>query len=203
MNNLLESTHELFEQSLKDLNYDRQKLEEKIFESCRFEGCHFVETDFQRCQFIDCEFINCNLSNAKIKNCLFSEIVFDGCKLIGMNWTEVKWPLVKLTSPVKFYKSNLDDCSFFELDLSELTMEFCLAKRVDFRGSNLSHGSFVETDFEGALFLGTNIELCNFSDAVNYVIDPMQNKIKKAKFSMPEAMNLLLAFEIEVEGVSA
>jgi len=36
-------------------------------------------------------------------------------------------------------------------------------------------------------------------DAKNYFIDPRYTKLKKAKFSMPDAIGLLLPFEIIIE----
>ena len=198
MNTTLQASNEFYEQSFKSLQLEGDVLEGKTFEACTFENCHLVETDFKNCQFVECEFVHCNLSNAKIRNCTFNEVVFDNCKLIGINWTEIKWPLVQLNSPFKFYNANLDDCSFFQLEISELTLQACSAKRVDFRESNLSHSLLIETNFEGALFQATNLESSDFSEAVNYVIDPTQNKIRKAKFTLPDAMNLLLPFEIEV-----
>jgi hypothetical protein len=47
-----------------------------------------------------------------------------------------------------------------------------------------------------SFFLDTNLSYADFSKAVNYVIDPRANRLKKTVFSMPEAMSLLSAFDI-------
>ncbi len=47
-----------------------------------------------------------------------------------------------------------------------------------------------------SFFLDTNLSYADFSKAVNYVIDPRANRLKKTVFSMPEAMSLFFAFDI-------
>ena len=37
--------------------------------------------------------------------------------------------------------------------------------------------------------------------AINYMIDPTENSIKKAKFSFPDVVNLLRSFDIEIEDI--
>jgi uncharacterized protein YjbI with pentapeptide repeats len=115
-----------------------------------------------------------------------------------VNWTQVAWPQIKLTSPLKFYKSNISHSSFYELELAEIVVEECKAHEVDFREGDFSHGNFSGADLQGSLFMHTKLNSADFCEAVNYQIDPQQNNIKKARFSMPEAMNLLNSFEIEI-----
>ena len=81
-------------------------------------------------------------------------------------------------------------------------------KNSSFKGSKLKDSHFTNTILKGADFSdvdlsGTvfhNCDLCNgdFSTAVQYDIDPRTNKIKKAKFSFPEAVGLLRAFDITI-----
>jgi len=40
--------------------------------------------------------------------------------------------------------------------------------------------------------------MADFASAVRYDIDPQTNKIKKAKFSLPEAVGLLKGFAITI-----
>jgi uncharacterized protein YjbI with pentapeptide repeats len=81
-------------------------------------------------------------------------------------------------------------------------------KNSSFKGSKLKDSHFTNTilkgvDFSDVDLAGTtfhNCDLCNadFSSATQYDIDPRTNKIKKAKFSFPEAAGLLRGFEIEI-----
>ncbi len=54
-------------------------------------------------------------------------------------------------------------------------------------------------DFAGARFSTTNLSKADFRGATNYSIRPDNNKLKKAKFSLPEATLLLYGLDIELE----
>ena len=67
---------------------------------------------------------------------------------------------------------------------------------VDFRECDLSQADFAGTDLADSLFLATNLTQADFSRARNYQIDPSQNIVDEAKFSLPEAMSLLYSMDI-------
>ena len=46
----------------------------------------------------------------------------------------------------------------------------------------------------------TNLSSADFSGAQNYQIDANENTIKKAIFSLPEALSLLSTFDIKIQG---
>jgi hypothetical protein len=50
----------------------------------------------------------------------------------------------------------------------------------------------------GATFDNTNLEKTNFTTAFNYSIDPDNNRIKKAKFSVPGVLGLLNKYDIVI-----
>jgi fluoroquinolone resistance protein len=59
-----------------------------------------------------------------------------------------------------------------------------------------------EKVFKSENFSGKNLEGRVFASctlAVRYNIDPQTNKIKKAKFSLPEAIGLLRGFDVIIE----
>ena len=72
----------------------------------------------------------------------------------------------------------------------------CIAREVDFTGTNLTRANLAKTDFLGSRFADTNLSYADFSEAVNYGIDPRTNRLKKAVFSIPEVVSLLSAFDI-------
>lgn len=192
------NNEEFYDDIFNRTHLQKQKIENKTFENCQFQDCDFTESLFHSCKFIDCTFKSSNLSNIKLNYSAFNDVTFDQCKLIGVNWTEAKWPNIALTSPIKFYQCDLSHSSFYELKLTELVLQRSKAKQVDFRVADLSHSDFTQTDLEGSLFMHTNLSHADFTDAFNYAISPIDNKIKKAKFSLPDAMNLLQAFDIEI-----
>jgi len=191
--------NEFYDATFSDLNYSSTTLQNKVFENCKFVDGVFSESKFVGCKFIDCEFKSCNLSATQFDESSFSEVTFYESKVIGVNWTKLKWPFIKLSSPFQFYKSNISHSSFYGLELKELIIEECKAHDVDFRSADLSDANFVLTDLERSQFMHTKLCSANFTDAVNYHIDPNENDIRKAKFSMPDVINLLHIFEIEIQ----
>ena len=86
------------------------------------------------------------------------------------------------------------DTSDHELPKLELTE--CIAREVDFSGANLTKAAFTRADFLDSRFVDTNLSGADFSHASNYAINPTVNRLKKAIFTLPEAMSLLAAFDI-------
>ena len=58
---------------------------------------------------------------------------------------------------------------------------------------------FDHCDLSQAVFDRTILEKADFRTSYNYSIDPENNKIKKAKFSMTGISGLLAKYDIEVE----
>ena len=67
-----------------------------------------------------------------------------------------------------------------------------------FKNTILNNADFTNVDLSGTFFHNCDLSKADFSSAKYYDIDPLTNKIKKAKFSLPEAANLLRGFEIEI-----
>lgn len=185
-------------QTFKKLDLSYEEVREKTFNNCKFIHCNMSDAILARCTFTDCEFENCNLALTKLTLSRFNDCVFDECKLVGVSFADIALAQIPLASPLQFYRSNLDNASFFGLSLAEIVLTECTAKGADFRETDLSSSDLRGTDFDGALFNGTNLINANFVDAVNYNIDINYNKLKKAKFSLPEAANLLRCLEIEL-----
>jgi fluoroquinolone resistance protein len=75
----------------------------------------------------------------------------------------------------------------------------CQAFECDFTETDLSHTDLRGSDFKGSTFARTNLGHADLREARNYAIDPTANTIRKARFSLPDALVLLNAFDIEVE----
>jgi uncharacterized protein YjbI with pentapeptide repeats len=72
-------------------------------------------------------------------------------------------------------------------------------KEVDFTEADLTEVVFEHCELLGAIFDDTNLEKADFRSAYHYTIDPLKNKIKKAKFSWPALAGLLDRFDISVD----
>lgn len=189
---------EFFDQSIDNFDLSEKILKRKVFENCIFNKCKFNSTDFQECKFCDCTFRNCNLNVIKIKNCTFNNVKFVDSKVSGINWTEASWPRIKLTSPIHFERCDLNYATFFGLYLSAINIIECRAHNVDFRETDLTKANLSHTDFIDSMFINTDLSAADFSFATNYRIDLSSSKISKAKFTLPEAVELLYGLDIEL-----
>ncbi len=199
MTHFTDDQKDYYLENFKTLKLAEQKINSIIFEECSFTNCDFNETEFRECQFIDCHFIKCNLSVTKMVYCRFNDVFFEGCKAIGIDWTQVDWPNIASFSPIKFLKCTINDSTFFGLDLNEIMIEDCCAHDVDFREGNFCNSNFTYTDFTNSLFNETNLSKTDFTQAFNYRIDINHNKINKAKFTRYEALHLLESLDIELK----
>ena len=69
---------------------------------------------------------------------------------------------------------------------------------VDFTEADLKGVKLTGCNFQNATFQNTNLEKADFREAKNYSIDPEQNRLKGAKFSLPEVIVLLDKYQIEI-----
>ncbi|HAH31525.1 MAG TPA: hypothetical protein DCL44_04335 [Elusimicrobia bacterium] len=170
----------------------------KEFYNCTFTGCDFTKTVFLKCKFSDCRFESCNLSLIKVTGTSFFNSLFRNSKILGVNWTQASWPQVKLPSSIQFLNCVISDSTFFGLYLKDIRIRECLARDTDFREADLTGADFAHTDLICSLFVNTDLSRADFTQARNYSIKISENRIKDAKFSMPEAMSLLYCLGIKI-----
>jgi uncharacterized protein YjbI with pentapeptide repeats len=182
------------DQTLVGENFAANELENVIFEGCKLENCNFSESKLRSSIVEDCVFEGCDLSNASFSGSRFHEVRLKRCKVIGVNWTQLE-----ALRGVEFESCNLSFGNFMSLKLKRLKMTHCRAQESDFRQADLSEADLRGTDLSGALFNQTILLKADLRDALNYVIDPTMNRIKDAKFSLPEAIGLLTGLGIKLE----
>jgi len=122
------------------------------------------------------------------------ETVFSSCKLVGIEWVQ----LDDFVSPA-FDECNLYYCNFIGLKLKKTRFFKSSLREADFSQAELAESNFAECDLTSARFNGTNLTKADFRGARNYVIDPVGNKIRGARFSMPEAQGLLAGLGVVIE----
>ncbi len=177
-----------------DTNMDQLEfIPEASFENYEFQGIDFSKHHLKSIEFYSCKFLACNFANQSVMNVSFKEPLFDSCKLLGINWCEIK----RLDQP-KFLNSKLDLSVFSRLKLKKAEFIDCSVIDVDFSESDLSAALFTgsnlsSSNFDGAVILGTD-----FRNSKDYSIDPRRTKIKGAKFSYPEAISLISILGAEV-----
>ena len=182
------------DECFKSVDAKETNLKKSTFNNVSFENCNFTESDWQQADFSGCRFKNCNLSLVKLQGCRLQDIIFEECKMVGVDFYKCDKFI-----HIKFIKSILQTCNFTDLKL----------KGISFRGSKVREVLFykhqiyqrptsTDTDLLGTLFHQCNLTKADFRNAKNYAIDIQANNLKKAKFSFPEAINLLKCLDIEI-----
>lgn len=189
---------EYAERAFSKLQLKGAEIISKTFYACVFRNCDFTGISLRFCKFRDCSFESCNFSLAKVRATVFDGASFRNSKFTGVNWTEAEWPRLRLSGPPQFHGCVLSDCSFLGLPLAGTVIKDCLAKDTDFRETVLAGADFGGTDLSGALFRATDLTKANLAGALNYSINVKENKVKDARFSLPEAMALLYCLDIKL-----
>ncbi|WP_262709001.1 pentapeptide repeat-containing protein [Sphingobacterium lumbrici] len=74
----------------------------------------------------------------------------------------------------------------------------CELKEVDFEQCNLTQSIFDNCNLLNSKFFHSVLEKVDFRTAYNYSIDPDNNKLKKAKFSLIGLPGLLEKYNIDI-----
>lgn len=195
---MLTSKNEYYDQTFTALNLKKSTLTRKHFEACLFDNCDFSEAELAYCHFIECEFINCNLSLIKPNFSKFNAVKFIDCKAVGVNWTRAAWASIGIAYPLHFERCLLHDSSFFGLALQNTVFIECEIHNADFGETNCESADFSYSDLQDTSFHHANLGAANFEEAKNYHIDILNCNVKQARFSLPEAVQLLSSLDIKI-----
>jgi uncharacterized protein YjbI with pentapeptide repeats len=185
---------EHFDEAFEGLDLRGQPLEGIEFNGCTFVSCQLAGVRLKGTRFIDCTIKDSDLSNADVKGAGFCDVRVFGSKLIGIDWTAAT-----RVQHLAFERSVLSYGNFTALDLRKLKMTDCVVREAFLTEANLAEADCRRSDFAGARFSRTNLTKADFRGAQNYAIRADDNLIKKARFSLPEAVALLHGLEIRLD----
>ncbi len=169
-------------------------ISDREFDKCSFSGCDFSQTEFRDCIFTDCTFTDCNLSMCLLTGSTVHNASFNRCKLLGIRFDHCN-PI--LFSP-RFEHSGLDYSWFTNLKMPRTMFTGCSLKSVNFSGCDLHDSDFADADLQGAIFDGTDLSGADMASASGFVIDPENNRLAKARFSLNNLDGLLARYEIKI-----
>lgn len=164
------------------------------FEDCTFERCDMRGRDLRGASFIDCNLIGCDLVVAKVTGCVLSRVKFRECRLGGINWS-----LANKLESVSFEGCQLNDGTFLGLRLDGCAFLDCAMNGASFRDANLAKVDFRGSKLAGAEFVNCDLRGADFRGAVDYALSPTDNRLEKARFSLPEAVGLLRGLGIVLD----
>ena len=202
MNTIIDAG-EYYDQVFKNLRLEEGETLSGHFTNCTFLKCSFEAGVLHNCRFSNCTFQESNLNLAQITGSSFPSTRFEKSKLVGINWTQGNWSPSGFNHLIGFFDCVLSHSTFIGLDLKGIQIKNCIAHEVDFRNAILSEANFKGTDLARSIFGNTNLRKADLSQARNYEIDPENNLIKEAKFSLPEAISLLYNMDIILKDVTA
>ena len=182
-----------------NLNIAEETINDREYVDCRFENCAFEALTLVHCRFTDCVFINCTINDIKTKS---SEVKFaqlHNCSIRGVNWG-LLMPTGGFGEPI----DKLENCSlkynhFMRMNFRRFNWTGSSITGTTFAECNLQESNFSGCDLTDSEFFRCNLEKADFRDSKDYRIDVPGCQMKNARFSMPEAVNLLYSLGIKVD----
>jgi len=168
-----------------------------------FEGEVLIGKQYQEYVFEDCDFVDTTIRNSN-----FSLVQFIRCRLINLSFVDSKVQGVNFmannpTIPpsLSFVSTDLSRSSLAHCSLRKSKLTECKAIETDFFCADLRNCDCRGTDFSGAILSEASLVGADFRHSINYSINPFQNpqKLRKARFSSNEVINLLSELDIDIE----
>jgi len=175
-----------------------RKIRNVQFSDCTFDHCTFGGATFASCTFTGCTFDTCDLSLMQPAGSRFMDVRFVDSKLVGVDWTRVDL-VAKMALTVVFERCVVSQALFNGLNLRRLRLVDSVASEADFSNADMSDSVCTGTDFAGARFSDTNFTSADLRRARGYRINPLANRVAKAKFTMPDAVGLLDGLGVVIE----
>jgi hypothetical protein len=176
-------------------DYVRQSLRGREFEGCIFVDCDFSYADLSGCVFSDCVFEGCRMTLTIVTDTVLRRVEFKKSDLRGMDFETA----AEFGFAIVCEGSRLDNCSFVRRKM----------KDTPFRGGELRECYFAGCDLSGAVFdgctmTGTTFERCDLSGAdlrtaIGYEVDPLANRVVRARFSEQNLAGLVGRLGVVVE----
>lgn len=180
---------------IENKQFTSDELKKRQYTNCTFKNCNFSEIQLHETHLSDCTFINCNLAMTKMAETQLANVNFDSCKIMGVNFKHCSSFLFE----VVFKRCILDYSSFENLKMKKTIFTQCSMKGVDFSNTDLTEAQFIRCDLADAAFHSSNLKQADFTTSYSYNIDPNENYIKGAKFSLDGLPGLLVKFNIIIE----
>ena len=175
--------------------YDISQGLDHEFNDCTFRNCDFSNLQINSAELVDCKFESCNLAMLKLDNTVLNKVKFINCKILGVDFSKCS----KFLFSISFENSILNYSLFHKNDLKSTVFNNCNLQEVSFLETNLTSAKFIECDLTSTVFDGTNLEKADFTTSRNYIINPETNRLKKARFSLPDVIGLLNHLDIEIQ----
>ncbi|GAB3989251.1 hypothetical protein GCM10028807_13750 [Spirosoma daeguense] len=164
-----------------------------------FEQCIFKKLDLSRIAFYDSSFINC-----RFEDCVLANVELGNTKLYDVTFVNSKLPHVDfgVCNPfgfhVDFQSCQLDYSVFLNRKMKKTKFINCSLKEAFFIKCELIGSVFDNCDLELTRFENNDLTQVDFSSSYNLEMNPEDNKVKKAKFSLHNLPGLLTKYGLVI-----
>ena len=180
---------------LKAEDFQGQHFSHHLFEDCTFLPGDYSQVEFSFCTLRDCTFSRAMLREACFPESKLQQVRFEECKLTDINFKEVNPIAFELT----FDKCKLEYCTFAGLIMNGFQFGKSEIIACNFWQCKIGEANFYGCNLKESQFENCTLKQTDFRDAQHYHIDPTQNQLKGARFSLPDALVFLRHFGIKVE----
>ena len=176
-------------------DYTRQSLRGREFDDCTFSGCDFSYADLGGCIFSDCVFEGCRMTLTVVTDTMLRRVAFKKSDLRGIDFESA----AEFGFEITCEESRLDNCAFVRRKMKDTQFLAGELRECYFAGCDLSGATF-----DGCVMTGSTFEQCDLSGAdlrtaIGYVVDPLNNRIAKARFSEYNLTGLVSPLGVIVE----
>jgi uncharacterized protein YjbI with pentapeptide repeats len=145
--------------------------------------------------FCTCVFEGCEIVLAKLANVTLNDVTFRSCKIVGVNFTDCN---DFGFSPV-FEDCALDGCVVYGKALRKTRIGSSRLVNCDFTECDFRESDFSLSSFDNVRFHNCDLQKADFRTARGYAIDPLSNKVRNLRSSLPEAASFLPFLGIKLE----
>ena len=185
--------------TFEGLDLSCEEIKDIDFTECLFKNCIFENCELERCRFTDCSFSGCRVINLRAERTTMLDSTFRQCYLTGINWSQLQFSAGYI-SPIEY----MDDCqlkynNFVEANFSKFNFSNNSITASLFADCKLIESKFINCNLDGTEFFRCDLTKADFRNSTDYVIDLETNKLKGARFSFPEVINLLNGLGIVID----
>lgn len=172
-----------------------EQIKKGDYENCRFQHCTLPNSDLSGSSFTDCEFLHCDVSSSTLFDTAFKSVSFQESKLVGLRFEHCSQFLFS----IHFQDCNLNLSSFYQMKPKAISFRNCKLTEVDFTEAQIPETIFDNCNLQSAIFERTDLKKADFRTSYNFLIDPENNNIQKAKFSSQGLPGLLYTYNLKID----
>ena len=183
------------DEHFRNQDFTASGLEVTEYDGCSFTACRLADVDVSEVRFLDCSFQDCDLSNATLTGTSLQNVRFENSKLLGLTFDDC----APLAFAARFSGCRMQHASFQKMKLIRCGFTGCDLTEADFTGADMTGINLTDCDLDRATFEGTDLRKADLRESRHYRIDPTQNRVRGARFSLPEALGLLQTFGVKID----